>query len=115
MKPDTPWWTEFDYLVQNDFEYLVSRRIEIKRLQEELEGLNMEMVAFLDSAGVKSVLAGDEQGTYLITRTGGGASLRLSEEMLRHHGVADWIIKRSKVPTNPSRPSISVTKMKEQE
>jgi hypothetical protein len=111
-QPPAPEWSESQYLVQNDFEKLAARRIELKYQQDAIESelaeLNLEIGAMLATADVKSV----KFGFHRITLGYSGKGGRLSKERLVELGVPVKTIEAATTPREPGAPYVSVTEMK---
>jgi len=117
--PAAPHWSQFAYLEAIGFGDLVVQRLALKEAADDIgaqiEGLNLEMGALMDTVGVRTVLAELDQDQFTITRTGGGGGSHIDGELLRDHGVPDWVIDRSTIANRPRRRSISVARVKKEE
>lgn len=89
------------------------KRIRLTIQYKAREGLDLEIGAFLDTIGVKTVQICIDDRIFLVTRTGGGGGSHLSEEILRSCGVEDWQLKRARVPNNPRAPGVRITEVKD--
>lgn len=107
-----PEWTVSSYLVENDFDRLAARRIELKHLQDaaeiEIKQLDLEVGAMLATSGYKSVKFGYHRLT-LGQSTAGG---RLSKELLLEAGVTPEQLAKGTTPRAPGTEYVSVTELK---
>lgn len=113
------------YLEANAFESLVRKRIQLKvtvdRLKAEIDGLNLEMAAMLQTAGVKTIfytMGFDDLGNpldYAVSYQKESSTWNMNQGRLREAGVADWQIAASMVEGKPRKPTVSVRRIGEAE
>lgn len=111
-EPPTPDWTTNEYLVQNDFDALAARRIELKdkrdAIDEELEELDPQLGAMIATTGLNSVRFGYHRFT-LSYRTKGGT---ISKERLLEAGVTPEQLERATSPKTIGGAYVRVTAIK---
>ncbi len=112
MAESAPWWNEYTYLEENDFDEMAQRRhqlsTEVKERKKELDKLNLEMAMMLTVADAQSVSCDG----LLVTLVEGRLSKKLDKMKLIEYGVSAAVIEKS---TTESRgnPYIKVSERKE--
>lgn len=105
-------WTDSEYLIVNNFADLAARRIELKHkqdhLQKEIEGLNLEIGAMLQTADIRSVRFGHHRLALGQSTTGG----RLDKGKLLEQGVTAEQLARATSPKRLGKLFITVTQLK---
>ncbi len=107
-----PNWTESDYLIQNEFERLANRRIELKHqmdiIEIERKELDLEIGGMMRVAGTQSVRFGMHRLTRAESTKGG----KLDRGRLLELGVKVETIERATTPKERGTVYITVSEIR---
>src|SRR5262245_44470782 len=112
VPPPTPEWSEYDYLIENNFAELAERRIQLKYAIEdaskEIVEMDLQLGVMLATINAKSVRIGEHRITLGHSTIGG----KLSRERLVELGVSKELLEAATSERKPGNNYIRITDVK---